>query len=76
MTAMQDDRFFDRLREPCPVEKGKRIRLTHMGSDPDPIPVGSEGTVTGGNGAQVYVDWDNGRGLILIPGADRWQVIS
>lgn len=70
-----DDQFFNRLRQPCPVRVGQRIRLTWMGSDPDPVPVGSEGTVTGGNGAQVYVDWDNGRSLILIPGTDRWAVI-
>jgi outer membrane usher protein FimD/PapC len=73
---MNNDRFFDRLREPCPVEVGKRIRLTLMVNDPDPVPIGSEGTVTGGNGAQMYVDWDNGRSLILIPGEDRWTVIG
>jgi len=67
--------FFDRLREPCPCEVGTRIRLTRMNNDPDPIPVGSEGTVTGGNGSQMYVDWDCGRSLILIPGEDRWTVI-
>lgn len=73
---MSNDRFFDRLREPCPLPVGTRIRLTYMPNDPDPIPPGSEGTVTGGNGAQVYVDWDNGRSLILIPGEDRWTVIA
>lgn len=73
---MNNEQFFNRLREPCPVAVGKRIRLTRMPNDPDPIPVGSEGTVTGGNGGQMYVDWDCGRSLILIPGEDRWTVIA
>jgi hypothetical protein len=37
-----------------------------MPDDPNPMPVGSTGTVTGGNGEQIWVDWDNGRGLILL----------
>lgn len=73
---MNDDRFFDRLRDPCPVAKGARIRLGFMGDDPDPLPPGSLGTVTGGNGAQIYVDWDSGRSLILVVGVDRWSVVT
>jgi len=46
-----------------------------MPDDPDPIPDGTQGTVTGGNGEQVWVDWDNGRSLILLVGHDRWKVI-
>jgi len=67
---------WDRLREPCPVEPGTRIELVHMSDDPCPIEPGTTGTVTGGNGAQMWVDWDNGRGLMLIPGQDRWRVIA
>jgi hypothetical protein len=70
-----DDQFFNRLSQPIPVPVGTRIELVRMGNDPDPIPPGSQGTVTGGNGAQLYVDWDGGRSLILIPGEDRWKVI-
>jgi hypothetical protein len=47
-----------------------------MSDDPCPIEPGTTGTVTGGNGAQMWVDWDNGRGLMLIPGQDRWRVIA
>jgi hypothetical protein len=63
------------------VRRGDRIRLVSMGSDPDPIPSGSEGEVTGWNDGgdsrfhQVWVKWDSGRSLNLIPGADRWEVI-
>lgn len=68
--------WMDQLREPCPVPVGTRIRLTHMGEDPDPIPVGTEGTVTGGNGSQVWVNWDNGRSLILALPEDRYEVVQ
>lgn len=71
---MSDD-FFDRLHRPCPEKIGARIRLVRMGEDPDPIEIGATGTVTGGNGAQMYVDWDNGRSLILAVGIDRWEVL-
>ncbi len=45
--------------------------------DPDAMASGSQGTVisicdTRGL-EQIVVDWDNGRGLNLIPGVDRWK---
>ncbi len=61
------------------VQKGDRIRLLHMPDDPDPIMVGSTGTVTNvttGPLAQVSVDWDNGRSLSLVPGMDQFEVIE
>ena len=60
-------------------KKGDRIRLLSMPDDPDPIPVGSTGTVTyatTGTLAQVGVAWDNGRSLNLIPGTDAFDVIE
>lgn len=47
-----------------------------MGDDPDRVPSGTEGTITGGNAAQIYVEWDNGRTLILLPEYDRYEVIG
>ncbi|TWU38572.1 DUF4314 domain-containing protein [Novipirellula artificiosorum] len=51
------------------LKPGDRIRLTSMTDDPDPIPTGTTGTVTGlhlQNGwTQVDVDWENGRSLML-----------
>lgn len=73
---MADDSFFRRLSEPCPYPAGTRIRLVAMPDDPDPIPVGTEGTVVGGSGAQLWVEWDNGRKLNLDTIVDRWRVIS
>lgn len=55
---------------------GKRIRLVEMLDDPDPIPTGSEGVVTGTDDlGHIFVDWDCGRALHLIPGVDRYEII-
>ncbi len=61
------------------VQKGDRVKMIHMPDDPDPIPAGSTGTVTGvtaGPLGQVTVDWDSGRSLSLVPGVDRFEVIE
>jgi hypothetical protein len=51
------------------LKPGDRIRLISMTDDPDPTPTGATGTVTGlypQNGwAQVDVEWDKGRSLML-----------
>ena len=62
------------------IRAGDRIRLLSMPDDPDPIPVGSTGTivsVTEGPLGQVQVKWDDSnRTLCLIPGVDRFEVIE
>jgi hypothetical protein len=65
--------FYELIGEPCPVPVGARVELVHMPADPWPIEPGTRGTVTGGNGAQVDVAWDNGRTLSLAVGMDRWR---
>ena len=60
------------------VRVGDRIELLAM-QDPDAVPAGSRGTVsmlcdTPGL-EQIVVDWDNGRGLAIIPGVDRFRKI-
>lgn len=68
--------WYAALSQPPPVPPGTRIELTSMPNDPDPIPIGSTGTVLeGSNGHQLYVDWDNGRSLLLVVGIDHWRVI-
>jgi Domain of unknown function (DUF4314) len=66
------------------MKAGDRIRLDHMGDDPNPIPSGSLGTVlsvvntdwhTKGQ-KQVMVKWDNGRSLSLVIPPDRATVIK
>jgi hypothetical protein len=49
--------------------------VLYQPNDPCPVESGTEGTVTGGNGSQIYVDWDNGRSLILLT-TDYYEVIS
>jgi Zn ribbon nucleic-acid-binding protein len=58
---------------------GDRIRVVSMLDDPDPLPVGSTGTVVSvadGPFGQIGVDWDNGRSLFLLPGIDHFEVID
>ena len=58
---------------------GDRIRIVGiMPNDPDPIPVGTEGTVTSVNPTvgQIYVDWDINRSLILLTTDPFIRVVS
>ena len=62
---------------------GDRIRLIKMQDDPDPIPPGEIGTVTGISHHdddddiwhQVDVDWDQGRTLMLTMPPDRIEIL-
>jgi hypothetical protein len=60
-------------------QSGDRIRLVAMLDDPDPIPPGTTGTVTGvrqqRTWAQVDVKWDNGRMLMLVVPPDEFEVM-
>ena len=63
------------IREQYPP--GTRIRLNHMPDDPQPIPPGTEGEVTGCDDAgQLEMRWSNGRSLSLLPDVDDFTVIS
>jgi len=73
---MDNQTFYRNLSRPLPVPEGTRIELVSMHDDPNPIPPGFRGTVVGGNGAQMYVDWDEGRSLMLLVGVDRWRVVQ
>jgi hypothetical protein len=62
------------------LQPSDRIRLVSMPNDPDPIPVGSLGTVRSvhqhGDWSQVDVAWDNGRQLMLCLPGDVVAVVS
>lgn len=65
------------------VHEGDRIRLVRMPHDPDPVPEGSTGVVTGvvcesqsqpKHMDQIQMVWDNGRTLNLAPLVDRYEI--
>ena len=64
-------------------KKGDRVRLVFMPNDPDPIPEGTEGTVTDvtpidwgqDKKTQVHVSWDNGRSLSCVCPPDFLEIL-
>lgn len=59
------------------VQKGDRVKLISMPGDPDPIPVGAEGTVVSVDSCNhINMQWDNGRTLNLIGGFDQFEVLG
>ena len=72
---MFDREYVQRVKEQYPP--GTRVRLNNMPDDPQPIPPGTEGEVTGCDDAgQLQMSWSNGRSLSLLPGVDDFTVIS
>ena len=61
---------------------GQRIEMIQMGNDPNPIPTGTKGTITGfgptpvKGETQVNVKWDNGRSLSILYPEDKFKIIE
>lgn len=66
--------IIDKLRREYP--KGTKIELIHM-DDPQAPPTNCRGTVAFIDDAgTVHMNWDNGSGLGLIPGVDKYKIIG
>ena len=71
MTQASDPKF----------KAGDRVKLLAMGEDPDPIPVGTCGTVItashmiANEWTQVAVAWDNGRSLSCVCPPDKLELL-
>ena len=65
-------------------KSGDRIKLVAMPDDPAPIEEGALGTVTnvikssmgGRPSTQIWVDWDNGRNLMVVIPPDVVEVVG
>mgnify|MGYP006286756287 CR=1 FL=1 len=64
----------------CPVQIGSYIELRNMPDDPNPIPVGTRGTVHSAvrmsTEWHISVDWENGRSLCVIYPFDTFVVLT
>lgn len=67
------------------IQVGDKVRLLHMGEDPDPIPVGTTGRVKmvtdisfmrPNKEVQLVIAWDNGRSLSCICPPDLVEVLE
>lgn len=59
------------------LRPGSRVRLIESRDAISPIPTDSEGTVEFIDDlGTIFVDWDSGRNLGLIPGEDRFERIQ
>lgn len=59
-------------------KEGLRLRLLAKLKDPfNPYPAGEEGTILSVNDmGHIYVHWDNGNELSVIPGTDHYEIFS
>lgn len=73
---------WERLRRQAKIMKerypaGTRIMLLHMGNDPNPVAPNSKGTVTHVDDiGTLFVDFDNGRNLGVVPGEDTFRTLT
>ena len=64
----------EQLRKQFP--KGTCVRCLSMNDPFRPVPSGTKGTVRCVDSAgQIHVSWDNGQGLALIYGEDRFEKV-
>lgn len=73
---------WDRLHKQAQIMKerypaGTRIMLLQMGSDPRPVEPNTKGTVVAVDDiGTIHCDFDNGRGLGIVPGEDSFRTLT
>ena len=72
---MNNRKQVERIKERYPI--GTRIELLSTMDDIQGVEKGIKGTVVGVDDiGTIHMEWDNGRGLGLIPGEDSFKVLS
>lgn len=64
---------------PDGLEVGDRIRMIHTDDPYTALVAGAEGSVTGGQTGDfpaIWVRWDSGSTMGLIPGRDRYELLT
>ncbi len=68
-------RMAEQYRQSYPP--GTRVLLLDMDDPYAPVPSGTRGTVAFvDDQSQIHMQWDNGRGLALIPGKDSFRRLT
>lgn len=73
---------WDRLHKQAQIMKERypaetRIMLLQMGSDPRPVEPNTKGTVVAVDDiGTIHCDFDNGRGLGIVPGEDSFRTLT
>ena len=59
------------------AKEGMRIKMISMTDDPNPILMGTEGTINFVDDMGIiHVKWDDGRVLGVIPGVDKYRLLE
>lgn len=75
MNGFPSQKEVERIKEQYPV--GTRIELISMEDPHVPIESGIKGTVSSIDAiGTLHMKWDNGRTLGVVPGEDKFKVIS
>lgn len=70
--------LLEQMKAPPREPVGTRIKLTGLTKADEayvPLTKGDEGVVVGGNEASLWVRFDNGHDITIVPGIDRYVVV-
>lgn len=76
---MTENEVYRAMSAPPAVTVGSRIVIDTISKTDQayiPLSPGDEGEVVGGNGAQLWVRFDKGVDVTVLPGVDRYSVLA